>query len=127
MVAALACGEEARYNVFVAKFQKQLIAEGKSLREFFSRAYGKNATNKLNEFVTAMANRESNQSIHDRNAYCLRAAELFDGLGSIRPEGLGELVGSMPYADNHGFAVCVRRTAAVPATPATETAAKPVR
>jgi hypothetical protein len=127
MVAALACGEQARYNVFVAKFQKQLINEGKSLREFFSRAYGKNATSKLNEFVTSMANRESNLSIHDRNAYCLRAGELFDGLGSIRPEGLGELVRAMPYADNHGFDACVRRTAAVPAAPATETATKPSR
>ena len=125
MVAALACGEEARYNVFVAKFQKQLIAEGQSLREFFSRAYGKSATAKLNEFVTSMANRESGLSAIDRNAYCQRAAQLFEGLGAIRPDGLGELVGSMPYADNHGFDICVRRTAAVPT--AAETASNPIR
>jgi hypothetical protein len=116
MVAALACGEESRYNVFVVKFQKQLVAEGNTLRQFFSRAYGKNATAKLNEFVTAMANRESSLSVADRATYCLRAAELFDGLTAIRPENLADLVGAWPSSDGHGYDVCVRRAQTTAAT-----------
>ena len=111
MVAALACGEQSRYNVFVDKFQKQLVAEGTTLRQFFARAYGQNATAKLNEFVTAMANRESSLSVADRATYCLRAAELFEGLTAIGPEKLPDLVGSWPSSESHGYDVCVQRAA----------------
>lgn len=109
LVAALSCGEQARYNSFVAKYQRELVANGGALHQFFQRAYGKSGVGKLNHFVTEMANRESSRSMMDRAAYCADAATLFDELAAARPGSLIEIVASQPNANDHGFPVCIQR------------------
>ena len=109
LVAALSCGEQARYNSFVAKYQRELVASGRALHQFFQRAYGQSGAAKLNRFVTEMANRESSRSMVDRAAYCSDAAALFDELAAARPDSLIEVVASQPNANDNGFPVCIQR------------------
>ena len=109
LVAALSCGEQARYNSFVVKYQRELVASGGALRQFFQRAYGQSGMVKLNHFVTDMANRESSRSMVDREAYCSDAAALFDELAAAKPGNLIEVVAAQPNANDHGFPVCIQR------------------
>ena len=73
MVAALTCGERDAYNGFARRFQTNLIDEGKALKKRFRRVHGARADRELNAYVTALANRQSERSVHAREAFCARA------------------------------------------------------
>lgn len=77
MVAALACkggDHRASYNAFVVRFRPTLKANANILKRVFTRAYGKRAKRKLDDFMTALANEASMQSI-TRGRYCQTAGQ----------------------------------------------------
>lgn len=83
MVAALSCGERARYNAVVNRFQDQLSQRGRDLKGLFKRVYGRNGTSSLDRFVTALANDVSQRSLADTGRFCAEAAAMFDRLTTI--------------------------------------------
>ena len=80
MVAALSCGSQAHYNAFVTKFQGELIAQGRLMRSFFQRQYGRAGDENLNRVLTKLANEESQRSAAGRAKFCADAALMFDQL-----------------------------------------------
>jgi len=90
MVAALTCGERADYNVFVSKFRRVLVHNGKALKAFFNVRYGKDGPRRLNRYVTSLSNRLSDSTLDHRKSYCSAASQLFD---AVLAQKSGELEG----------------------------------
>ncbi|GAA0572683.1 hypothetical protein [Caenispirillum bisanense] len=78
VVASLSCGTVEDYNTFVVKYKGSLQRHGDQLIRYFNRAYGKGGNDKLNRYVTLLANEASRLSLDDREAFCARAAAIYD-------------------------------------------------
>ncbi|KAF0118655.1 MAG: hypothetical protein FD149_561 [Rhodospirillaceae bacterium] len=107
MVAALLCGERARYNAFVKRFESELVNRGDVLRSLFRRTYGQGASARLNRFVTDLANAASHRSL-TAPRFCAEAVTLFEALEQTPPSRLSDMAASRPSAGTHGFAGCAR-------------------
>lgn len=114
MVAALACGERTRYNDFVTRYQPQLKQGGKDLRIYFSRIYKKMGEQKLNNFVTKLANETSKNSRKTSvTVFCRAANHIFvDALAATTPRSLTEIVSSdTRFSRQHGIKTCAKKKA----------------
>ena len=89
MVAALTCNSRHHYNAFAKQFQPELVRHGQSLKGFFNRLYGARADEKLNAFVTYLANDASVRSINAGGGYCQQANAVFDAVLGLEPSELG--------------------------------------
>lgn len=107
MVAALTCGENARYNVFVQKFQSELVSHGKTVKAYFARAYGKRGEHELNQFMTRLANaatmRRMQMSMQD---YCTSAVGLFTAATTVEQASLVTFASQTPFASSTGIEAC---------------------
>ena len=107
MVAALTCGETARYNAFVTKFQPQLTAHGKTVKSYFARTYGKRGEHELNQFMTRLANaatmRRMQMSMQD---YCSSAVGLFNAATAVEPTALVAFASQTTFVSNSGIQTC---------------------
>jgi hypothetical protein len=107
MVAALTCGERNSYNSFVTKFEAELVAHGKALRQYFTRAHGKGGRSEVNRFVTRLANKASARSIaQGSRAFCTAASSLFKEILGIESADLRTFVAQRPHAGDHGIRSC---------------------
>lgn len=106
MVAALACGEERRYNAFVTTFRRELAAQGSSLRRLFARSYGHAASREMNAFVTRLANDASIRSAASGRRYCTAAGALLAEALATNPRDFERLTRSGALPARHGFSRC---------------------
>jgi hypothetical protein len=106
MVAALSCSQRSGYNAFVRKFERQLVRQGQALRFFFKRTYGKSAKDRLNRFVTSLANEASERSLGMGTQFCAEAAKLFVELKEISPREFQAFVARQQFAGAHGIEAC---------------------
>lgn len=106
MVAALTCKQSKQYNEFVGKRKKELMANGKSLREYFSRLYGGKSESKLNAFITTLANQVSRRSMKKKLPdYCAESAVLFSNASNPKVS-LASIASTREYAALHGQKPC---------------------
>lgn len=77
VVSSLTCGSVDQYNGFVVKFRPALQRHGDALISYFHKAYGGAGTDKLNRYVTLLANQASALSLKDRDAFCARSAAMY--------------------------------------------------
>ena len=112
MVAALTCGESARYNAFVQKFQSELVVHGKTMKAYFARAYGGRGEHELNQFMTRLANaatmRRMQMSMHD---YCTSAVALFNAATSVEQTQLVSFASQTTFVGNSGIESCAVQAA----------------
>lgn len=106
MVAALACGEKARYNAFVKKFQPVLVDRGKTLQAYFRRMHGGAAKRRLNSFITQLANMSSQRSLEQATLFCAQAGDLFSQILAVEPNKLATFAALQPHATSHGVSYC---------------------
>lgn len=107
MVAALSCDERERYNNFIIAYRSVLTERSQALQGMFKRAYGGEGTDRLNSFVTKMANNSSQQVTDRGNSYCTYAGELFKEALANRPSDLNLLTSKPWIEDRHGYRPCV--------------------
>jgi len=78
MVSALYCGQQARYNAFVRRFEGELVSSGRELKALFVSRHGATrAVPKLDAFLTRLANQESQRRLTLGTRYCPDARTLF--------------------------------------------------
>lgn len=106
MVAALACGEQQRYNAFVSTFKSELSQRGKLLRAYFKRVHGASGENRMNAFVTKLANDASQRTANGPDAYCAAAAKLFNEVLAASPRDLSRIAARPEISGRHGYARC---------------------
>jgi hypothetical protein len=106
MIAALSCGQAEQYNQFVSSFQPQLQQQGDRLVKFFDRVHGKDAPDRLNAFVTKLANDSSTRSQKVGYGYCLFTYDLFNEALATPPQDFGKLTEKPWIPVRHGYATC---------------------
>jgi len=78
MVGALSCGMHDRYNAFVTRFQTDLAGAHRNLSAYFNRVHGARGQRDLNEYITALANAQSQEGIRHGSSFCARVGPMFD-------------------------------------------------
>lgn len=109
MVAALSCGERARYNAFVRKYETALVDYGQDLKAFYTRTYGRHGERELGRLVTRLANDASQRSLNvSSRTFCADAVALFDQLSRGDAGDLQAVIADNPNATNHGVQACAQ-------------------
>lgn len=78
MVTALTCSADQRYNAFVMKYRPDLVAQEKLLNTYFSRAYGRAAVKRHDDYITQLANSQSQSGLKQGTLFCERNIGIFD-------------------------------------------------
>ena len=116
IVTALSCGGEAKFNAFVTRFRPALVTEEKSLDTFFGRAYGRQGQKQHDDFVTQLANSQSQLSIRYGQSFCSANVGLLDDVMSVKTEGeLPAYAASKPIQQALAVEDCPAVAAAAPA------------
>ena len=84
MVGALSCGMGDRYNAFVTRWQSDLAAAHRNLSGYFNRAYGSRGQSQLNEYITSLANAQSQEGIRQGSHFCGRIGPMFEQVSALR-------------------------------------------
>lgn len=78
MVTALTCGAQDKYNAFITRFRPDLQREDRDLNGYFHRAYGRRALSEHDDYITQLANVQSQAGLRDGTAFCARNLGIFD-------------------------------------------------
>lgn len=84
MVTALACKSQDRYNAFMGRFQGDVASNEKSLNGFFARTYGKQAQKQHDDYITQLANAQSQQGIAPGSNLCGERMAMFDEVMALQ-------------------------------------------
>ena len=102
MVTALTCNATERYNAFVLKYRPDLVAQDRSLNGYFSRAYGRAATRRHDDYITQLANSQSQDGLKQGSLFCGRNAAIFDEVMALRagelPDFAAAKAGTQPVS-----------------------------
>ncbi|EGG75134.1 hypothetical protein SXCC_04044 [Gluconacetobacter sp. SXCC-1] len=83
MVTALSCGAQDKYNNFVMKFRSKLTSEEHVLNGYFSSTYGRNAQRQHDDYITQLANVQSERGLKSGTAFCQQRLSMFDEVGEL--------------------------------------------
>lgn len=114
MVAALTCGQQNRYNAFITKFKSALKVRGQTLRQLYNREYGTAATQRLDEFITRLANEASHRSLKQGPTYCTTAAVQFTQAMHYEPRELESMTSTLSSNGQHGIGACAANSGVAP-------------
>ncbi|MCW3477330.1 hypothetical protein [Limobrevibacterium gyesilva] len=84
MVTAISCKAEDKYNAFVNRFRPDLVSGEKSLTGFFGRAYGRRAQQEHDDYITQLANAQSQLGIKSGTAFCEANLGMFDEVMALK-------------------------------------------
>ncbi len=84
MVTAVTCGEDNKYNAFIMKFRPELASEDKALNGFFSRANARRGRQQHDDYVTQLANSQSQTGLRQGSLYCRYNLRTFDEVLALR-------------------------------------------
>ncbi len=101
MVGALSCGMHDRYNAFVTRWQSDLAGAHRNLTGYFNRTYGNRGQSQLNEYITTLANAQSQEGVRQGSAFCSRIGPMFErvaALGNANDLAVTSASASLPLA-----------------------------
>jgi hypothetical protein len=77
MVAAIACGRTEEYNTFVRRHQGELGAAHRTVSGVFRRAHGAQGQRQYDQYITNLANAQSQEGIRQGSHFCRDIGVLF--------------------------------------------------
>jgi hypothetical protein len=77
MVTALTCNQQDRYNDFVKRFRSDLTTHERALRAYFVRAFGGRAQREQDDYITSLANTQSQSGIRQGTLFCQQNVGIF--------------------------------------------------
>ncbi|AQS84938.1 MAG: hypothetical protein ABF876_04800 [Acetobacter aceti] len=86
MVTALSCKAQDRYNDFVAKFRTKLLAEEQRLNTYFRTTYGKRSQVEHDDYITQLANVQSEKGLQSGSVFCNQRIGMFDEVAALDDE-----------------------------------------
>jgi hypothetical protein len=84
MVTALSCDTRDRYNDFVLTFRPMLQREDSALNSYFLRHYGRSWRSEHDDYITQLANMQSEASIREGTQFCHDNVGLFDEVLALK-------------------------------------------
>ena len=82
-VVTVTCHTEDKYNALVPHLRPALATIEKNLNAFFARAYGKRATSMHDEYITELANQQSQLGVKSGDQFCSLNNALFDDVAPL--------------------------------------------
>jgi hypothetical protein len=86
MVTALTCDVRDRYNDFVLRFQSELMRQERALTSYFSHSFGHRGQQEHDDYITSLANTQSEAGIKQGTSFCQQSVSLFDAVLAL-PKG----------------------------------------
>lgn len=118
MVAAIACGRTEEYNVFVRRHQAELAAAHRTVFGVFRRAHAGQAQRQYDQYITNLANAQSQDGIRQGSHFCRDVGALFQAaLAAPNRDGVAALSAQYRVVNPMPIAEC----------PATQQAAAPAQ
>jgi hypothetical protein len=85
MVAALACNEQDQYDTFMTTFHPHILAAQQAMDAYFHKASGRYSGQKMeDDFVTLLANTQSDQGIAAGSTFCLNNVAEFNAVLALK-------------------------------------------
>ncbi len=84
MVAALSCRQDSQYNSFIERNRPQLVAHDKELMAWFRRTYGGQGVRRFDDFITSLANAQSQEGIRQGTSFCGNMTPFFTEISTVR-------------------------------------------
>jgi hypothetical protein len=92
MVAALSCGLQDDYNAFVRKYQNEVATAFRGVAGHFRRTAGSQHQRELDQYITQLANGQSQMSIARGSFFCREQAPLFQAaMTATSPADLAQI------------------------------------
>ena len=126
MVTAISCRADDKYNAFVSRYRPSLLQQEKATEAYFSRGDKRHGQQMRDDYVTQLANAQSNRAMVLGSQFCERSLGRFDEVMALsKPDDLPAFAAtkteSIPQAMK--FSECTA-AAPAPATPAATTKKK---
>ena len=83
MVTALSCNAQDRYNAFVGKFRSDLVTQDNALKAYFSSSYGRSAQTERDNYITQLANVQSERGLQAGTSFCDQRLSMFDEVAAL--------------------------------------------
>lgn len=84
MVVALACNARDRYNAFVTRYKSELNTDERQLGGYFTRSYGRTSRKQQDDYVTQLANSQSQAGTKRGTLFCQEHLSMFDEVMALR-------------------------------------------
>jgi hypothetical protein len=78
MVTAITCEATERYNAFIMRYRPDLVAQEKVLNAYFGRNFGKRAQAEHDDYITNLANSQSQNGLKAGTGFCGSNMAMFD-------------------------------------------------
>ncbi len=78
MVTALSCNAQDRYNAFIEKFRSDLVVQDSALKSYFNSSYGRTAQVERDNYITQLANVQSERGLRAGTSFCDQRLSMFD-------------------------------------------------
>jgi hypothetical protein len=78
MVTAITCEVTERYNAFILRYRPHLLAQEKVLNAYFSRSFGKRGQAEHDNYITSLANSQSENGLKAGTQFCSQNIAMFD-------------------------------------------------
>jgi hypothetical protein len=107
MVTALACDTRDRYNSFVLNFRPTLMKEDTALNSYFSHHYGRSWRSEHDDYITQLANVQSDASIKQGTLFCQQNVALFSEVLSLKSsKELLDFANDKPMVQPVNYDIC---------------------
>ena len=83
MVTALSCGAQDRYNAFIGKFRSDLTDQERALKNYFASSYGRSAQKEHDNYITQLANVQSERGLQAGTSFCEQRVSMFDEVAAL--------------------------------------------
>jgi hypothetical protein len=107
MITALTCDVRERYNAFVTRFRSELTTHERALQGYFSRSFGGRGQQRHDDYITSLANTQSQAGLRDGALFCARNVGLFDAvLGLPNGTSLARFAAATPMVQAMDVTPC---------------------
>ncbi len=107
MVTALSCGTQDKYNAFIRRYRAALAADDKTVETYFRRNYGRAAQSEHDNYITSLANAQSQIGTQEGVTFCSQNVSRFDDVLALSaPSELATYAKAKPVDQPYIFAVC---------------------
>ena len=83
MVMALSCGAQSQYNAFISRYKSDLSSQESALSGYFKHTYGKSAQKAHDDYITQLANVQSDKGLKLGTQFCVRNVDMFDKVQAL--------------------------------------------
>jgi len=111
MVGALSCSQRDQYDAFMTQFQPHILAEQHIMDSYFRRTGGHYGQAREDDYVTLLANSQSENGIAEGAVYCQQDATMFKQILALQTvQALDAFATSNPTPQPIVIRICTTHT-----------------